>query len=778
MTRRSLALFTLLTGIAGAQDKVTYQDHVKPILENRCLNCHNAEKKKGGLDLSTYGATMAGGSGGVNLEPGDAAASQFFKVITHAAEPYMPPKSDKLPQNEIDVIAKWIAGGLLDTASSSAKVKKKADFAMAAGADSGKPDGPAAMPEHLLLDPVVAPPRPNAVTAMAHSPWAPLVAIGAAKQVLLYHSENQSLLGVLPFPEGGFPESVSFTRNGALVLACGGIGGKKGVVAVWDVKTGKRVITLGEEFESIPAADITPDYKKIAIGTREKRVKIYDTATGQKLVEIKKHTDWVTSVAFSPDGVLLATGDRNGGLYVWETATGGEFYNLKGHEKMIAAIAWRGDSNLVASGSEDGNWIWWEMQNGGQVKKQASHGGVLALHFAPDGRMASGGRDGHVRIWDGNGAQVRDWVPAAGAMTLRTTFTHEGKTIVTGTSAGDIKVWDAAKDGNPLGELVYNPPAIDTRLDAINKEIAAKQAEVEKAKAAVAEKEQMMAAAKADMEAAKKAMADMEAAAAAKAKEAEAIKAEVAKMGQTKQEFAAGMEATKQQLTTLTAPPAAGAAPGGAMPPGVQEAIKQAGEAEQSLNALTKAVLENKVKTLTATIAKVEAELAAKQQAIQQREQEAAGMIAKKEEIAKTMPEKEKKIQEAEKAVADAKPMIDAAAAAVAGPQRNLQYWQAARENKGVLTMKDELAALKDKVEDLKAEIPALEGEIKALTDSKAANPPPAAEELPKIDKKIALATTRLEEARKELATAEPQLPEKEKAVESGWQKYLSLLPK
>ncbi len=121
--------------------------------------------------------------------------------------------------------------------------KKKNDIAMTAGAKPGKPDGPAAMPEHLLLEPVIAAPRPAAVTAVAHSPWAPLVAVGSTKQVLLYHSQNSQLLGVLPFPEGGFPESVSFTSNGALVLASGGIGGKKGIVAVWDVKSGKLTST-------------------------------------------------------------------------------------------------------------------------------------------------------------------------------------------------------------------------------------------------------------------------------------------------------------------------------------------------------------------------------------------------------------------------------------------------------------------------------------------------------------------------------------------------------
>ena len=142
------------------------------------------------------------------------------------------------------------------------------------------------------------------------------------------------------------------------------------------------------------------------------------------------------------------------------------------------------------------------------------------------------------------------------------------------------------------------------------------------------------------------------------------------------------------------------------------------------------------------------------------------------------MPDKEKAVAEAEKAYAAVKPAIDAAIAAIAGPMGSLQFWTAANENKGVLALRDEVATLKEKIEDLKAEIPALEGVIKTLTDSKAATPAPKPEDLPAIDKKIADAAKSLDEAKKALAAAEPQLPEKEKAVEATWQKYLSMLPK
>ena len=61
-------LVLALAPSALAQDKVTYQDHVLPIFRNACLNCHNPEKKKAGLDLSSYGGVMTGSENGKSVE--------------------------------------------------------------------------------------------------------------------------------------------------------------------------------------------------------------------------------------------------------------------------------------------------------------------------------------------------------------------------------------------------------------------------------------------------------------------------------------------------------------------------------------------------------------------------------------------------------------------------------------------------------------------------------------------------------------------------------------
>src|SRR5260370_33911208 len=406
----SLGSFVSLWSFSFAQAedkpaaKTTYQDQILPILRDKCLGCHNQDKKSGGLRLNTYSNLMAGGSSGEVINPGDPDNSRLFLQVTHKREPFMPPKSEMLPKENLEIIRQWIAGGALETAGSKAIAANmpKLDIALKS-ISKGKPHGPPPMPsDKFNLEPVVRTARANALTALAASPWAPLVAVGGQKQILLYQTETLDLLGVLPFPEG-VPQVLKFSRNGSLLLAGGGRGAKSGRVVVWSVTTGERIFEVGDEFDAVLAADISADQTQIALGGPHRVIRIYSTKDGQLIREIKKHTDWLYALEFSPDGVLLASADRNGGLFVWEAHTGREFFSLRGHTAAITDVSWRADSNVLASASEDGTIRLWEMENGNPIKNWAHCRPVQAVKYAHDGRLGSCGRDPGAKVWDQNG---------------------------------------------------------------------------------------------------------------------------------------------------------------------------------------------------------------------------------------------------------------------------------------------------------------------------------------------------------------------------------------
>src|SRR5262245_15995653 len=191
--------------------KVTFDQHVVPILRDKCLACHNSDKAKGGLDLSTFTQMMEGGASGVVVKPGDPDGSRLFALTSHKEKPFMPPETPQIPKESLDTLRAWIQSGALENAGSKpVPVKPKADVALMS-VKRGKPDGPPPMPEaKLKIDPVVVTPKSNAVVAMAASPWAPLLAVGGQKGVLLYHGDTLQLLGVLPF-NYGMPQVLKFS---------------------------------------------------------------------------------------------------------------------------------------------------------------------------------------------------------------------------------------------------------------------------------------------------------------------------------------------------------------------------------------------------------------------------------------------------------------------------------------------------------------------------------------------------------------------------------------
>ena len=459
-----LIVFTCSPHIKGAGDakKVTFIDDVFPILDNKCVSCHNPDESKGGLDLSTFSATLAGGSGGDIVVSQDADSSRIYTLTAHKEEPFMPPKGTGATEKELKVIADWVAGGLLETKSSKARKSDKPKVDLNSISATGKPEGPPAMPEHLILQPEVVADRPNAVPALAHSPWAPIVAVAGQKQILLYHSEDYDLLGVLPYPEG-FPQTLNFSPNGAYLSCGGGRAGKSGNVVAWDLKTGERIIEVGKEYDIVLGADVSPDLKTAIMGGPKRNIKLWDTVAGEQINSIKKHSDWMLSARYSPDGVIFATGGRNGGLYVWEAATGYEFYTLKGHTKGVTGLDWRPDGNVLASCSEDGQVMLWEMNEGKQIKKWEAHkGGILAIAYSPDGKIATVGRDKTAKIWQGDGKAIRT-INASDDIVLSVAFSHDSKRIFTGDWFGNIKVWDA-ENGAEVASIDPNPPTIDAQL--------------------------------------------------------------------------------------------------------------------------------------------------------------------------------------------------------------------------------------------------------------------------------------------------------------------------
>ena len=501
----------------------TFNDNVLPIFREKCCGCHNADKKKGGLDLTSHGQTMAGGSSGEVIAAGDADGSYLLQLVSHASEPKMPPESDKLPADALDSIRRWIAGGAIERAGGAPVARKATAIALATAAVAA-PDGPLVMPPRLSLEVVTEAARPTTITALAVSPHGEVAAVGGRRQLLLHHTGSLELLGVLPFPEG-VAKTVRFTRNGRLLLAAGGEAAKSGRVVVWDVAKAARIAELGDEYDEILAADLSADQRLVAIGGPSRIVRLLTTADGAVESDLRKHTDWVTAIEFSPPaaavGDLLATGDRAGNLYLWEPRGGREHGTLKGHTAAITGMAWRPDGGVLATVAEDGSLRLWDPKSSTQLKTWQAHpGGAEGVAWLRDGRIVTTGRDRRVKLWKADGPLERETAPLADIGT-RVAVTADGARIFAADWSGGVTVFNTA-DAAQAGTLDTNPPPLAKRLHVAEKMLAdasaVGQTAAEKAKAAV----EAVQVAESQMAAARKALEQAEEqAAAAKTRQAE-----------------------------------------------------------------------------------------------------------------------------------------------------------------------------------------------------------------------------------------------------------------
>ena len=438
--------------------------------------------------MDSYGALFEGGaSGEVVYDDGDADSSRLWQLMSHEDEPVMPPSADRIADDKLSLVRRWLEQGAPEN-SGSKIAKPKANKLTFVATGGGRPEGGGAMPGDIPQPTVVFTDRPAAVTAIAASPWAPLVAVAGQRQIVIYHADNAALLGVLPYP-AGVPQSLRFSGDGAYLIAGGGRHSVAGSATVYEVTTGQVVAKVGDELDIVFDADANATMDRFAMGGPQKRLRIYsiDDPT-QPLLDIKKHTDWIYAVDYSPDGVLIASADRSGGLHLWEAETGRPYMDLVGHKGAVHALAWRDDSNVLASAGADGTVNLWDVASGKSIKSIKVGSAVLDVAFDHQGRLVTASADNRAKLWKADGGHLRDFEPMSEDV-LEVEITHDGTKVAFGDWSGAARLV-ATEDPKAVQPISANPPSNEQRAAELDEPMKTAQA---KAEAATAEASRLVA---------------------------------------------------------------------------------------------------------------------------------------------------------------------------------------------------------------------------------------------------------------------------------------------
>lgn len=200
---------------------------------------------------------------------------------------------------------------------------------------------------------------------------------------------------------------------------------------------------------AVRAVAFAPDGDILASGGDDGFVRLWQVRDGKQRLALPGHQGRVSQLAFAPDGKTLAAGDGAGIVHLWDAATGRELERLSllpEYHQPIVALAYSPAGTRLVAGSEVGL-AWWDTATGRQLGELAGKTPALrALAFTPDGKSLAFFRPtldappklilcevapGKIR------GQYKNVEGSSGA------FSRDGKLLVTGTSDGLLRLWDA-----------------------------------------------------------------------------------------------------------------------------------------------------------------------------------------------------------------------------------------------------------------------------------------------------------------------------------------------
>lgn len=458
---------------------VSFINDIAPLLKENCLACHDAKKKKGKLEMTSYESLRKGGSKDDPIVPGKSRESLLIEVLTMSGPGRMPPKEagDPLPKEKVALIAKWIDEGAKLDAGLSAKADLLRELRV-----RWQPPAPHAKYRYPVL-----------INALAFTPDGQRLVVGGNHELTVWDAAKGTLLRRI-FTRAERAHAMLFLPDGKLVVA-GGRPGQEGDVRIYDINAGatrdhggapaadgvhdKAVLVkeLLSTDDSILALALSADGKKLAAGGCDRLVRVWDLATGKLEHAIENHADWVLGIAFTPDGKGLVTASRDKTAKVWDLANKESLLTFPGHQKYVFAVAITSDGKLGISAGEDGQVRQWQAtdakkQIGKQTRVIGSHGrDVFRLALRNDAKnplLASGGADGTVKLWNPVTGAAGKTLTGLGDWVFAVAISPDGQRVAGGAANGEVRLWKTS-DGSVV-----------TAFNATPGRVAAKTAEVKK----------------------------------------------------------------------------------------------------------------------------------------------------------------------------------------------------------------------------------------------------------------------------------------------------------
>lgn len=412
---------------------VSFTSEIAPIFTASCSGCHEPQKKKGGLDLTTVKAAMAGAKKGPVIVPGHPEKSALIDSIS-GDEPDMPKKGDKLTSQQVELIARWVREGAKDDA-------KPAPVATNGGGAPG--------PAPIAKAPVYA--APPVISAMVYSPDGKYLAISGFNEVLLYKADGSGLAKRLLAGSSRI-EALAFSADSKLLACSGGSPALFGQIHIWSMADDKLVGNYKVGHDTLFGLSLSPDGQRLAFGCTDKSAHVIAVKNGAEMLRLDQHTDWCLGTAFTVDGKRLLTGSRDKALKLTDLSTGQFIDDVNNPLEQVLCMTRHPKEDLVLYGGETGEARIYKIKDN-QNRTAARNDTNLVRTFerlpnpihsvawSPDGKLVAFGSVGEVRVYDAaKGNRISTMSGFEGAV-FAVAFSANSRRLATGGYDGQIRVF-------------------------------------------------------------------------------------------------------------------------------------------------------------------------------------------------------------------------------------------------------------------------------------------------------------------------------------------------